>query len=412
MSSIRFIKCCKNGAVLLSILLLIGCQPSPSDNQQVNEGGKSLESPVTIGADSVTMTSDYILDVKSSRYQPSLGLQGVIEPTKQARFVAAHDALVQKVLVKPGQWIEEGAPLLVVQRLNGNTKTDTTSTTDAAKPKVDNAIPVTDLPVRLSQNEEENSNNNENTSENALKTSETDNETVVDDGNNEEGDQINSSGDDGQSLSPTQISTPSTVIRASFSGRVDELYVQAEEQIDAGTPLLHLTDDQDLRFTATLPLQAESQLSVGQTVNFTADNMSEKFTGQISKLVFGDEPNQLLVHVHVINNEVSRNILKPGMMVTGRVDYGQIEVGTIVPVQGIHDVDLSVLKKPPYQSLTPLVANVWIIKQDQRLTRQPVEVIKYDPSTDQYLVAGISNDSLICLADLPPESAGKKVIVS
>ena len=102
----------------------------------------------------------------------------------------------------------------------------------------------------------------------------------------------------------------------------------------------------------------------------------------------------------------------PQRHVIGRVNYGQIEVGTIVPERAIHDVDLSELQKQPYQPLSPLKANVWIIKQDQRLTRQPVEVIEYNPSTGQYLIAGISNDSLICLADLPIESAGKKVVIS
>lgn len=100
------------------------------------------------------------------------------------------------------------------------------------------------------------------------------------------------------------------------------------------------------------------------------------------------------------------------MIATGRVNYGQIAVGTIVPELAIHDADLSALKRPPYQPITPLTANVWIVKQDQRLTRQPVEIIEYNPDTEQYLIAGVNNDSLICLADLPVESAGKKVVIS
>ena len=116
--------------------------------------------------------------------------------------------------------------------------------------------------------------------------------------------------------------------------------------------------------------------------------------------------------MNVIENEASRNKLKPEMMVTGRVNYGQIDVGTIVPKRALHDVNLTELKKPPYMPLKPLTANVWIIGQDQRLTRQPIEVVEYDPTTQQYLIAGVSNDSLICLADLPIDSQGKKVIVS
>lgn len=77
--------------------------------------------------------------------------------------------------------------------------------------------------------------------------------------------------------------------------------------------------------------------------------MIDKFTGQVSKLTVTELPKQLLVYVNVVDNEVSRNQIRPDMQVTGRVDYGQIEVGTIVPKRALHNVDLTVLHKPPYK---------------------------------------------------------------
>ena len=188
--------------------------------------------------------------------------------------------------------------------------------------------------------------------------------------------------------------------------------MQAGQKIEAQTVLLKLSDETELHFISTLPIEAESQISVGQTVNFTAEDRVDKFTGQVSKVQAVKQPIQLLVYVNVINNEVSRNQLAPDMQVTGRVDYGQIEVGTIVPKIALHNVDLTQIQVPPYKPLRSLTANIWIIGQDQRLTRQPIEVIEYDPLTKQYLIAGISSDSLICLANLPIESKGKKVVVS
>jgi hypothetical protein len=114
----------------------------------------------------------------------------------------------------------------------------------------------------------------------------------------------------------------------------------------------------------------------------------------------------------VIENQKNHDKLLADMKVTGRVNYGQIDVGTIVPKRALHDVDLTELQKPPYKPLRPLTANVWVIGQDQRLKRRAIEVVEYNPTTNQYLIAGISNDSLICLADLPIDSEGKKVIVS
>ncbi len=140
--------------------------------------------------------------------------------------------------------------------------------------------------------------------------------------------------------------------------------------------------------------------------------MIDKFTGQVSQLIKAADTGKLLVYVNVVKNEVSRGSLKPDMSVTGRVDYGQIEVGTIVPKSAINEADLTELHKQPYQPLLPLTAQVWIIQQNQRLTRQQVEVISFDPSTEQYLIAGVNNDSLICLASLPLSAVGKKVIIS
>ncbi len=377
----------KNGVLLLSVLLLVACQPPSTENSiQSNDSDTPIDSPLIVGADSVTMSPDYVLTIKPSRYQPSLGLQGIVEPVRQSRFVAIRHLTIQKVMVVEGEWVEKGAPLFIVQR------TDFLETPATNTDKKQQTI--------------------ENDGSQKLQKTETSPENTITNNKNISDKISNIDQNKGESLdSKNNVAVP-IVIRASFSGRIDTLNIQAQQQVDANTLLLNLGDDKDLRFVATLPIQAKSQLSVGQNVNFTTKDLLEKFTGQVSKLVASDKPNELLVHVHVIENDVSRGMLKPDMLVTGRVDYGQIEVGAIVPKSGIHDADLSILHAPPYQSLTPLTANVWVIKQDQRLTRQPVEVINYDPNTDQYLIAGISNDSLICLADLPVESASKKVVIS
>lgn len=395
--SIRLSKYCKNGALLVIILLMVACKPpSASDNQQSNQDNKQVNSPIFADSDSVTMAADYILSIKPSRYQPSLGLQGVIEPVQQSRFITASEAIVQEVLVTEGQWVEEGAPLLIVKR---QWSTDEPMTT-----------------VPMDEKQPENNNKDSNMPINKTEAGSTATITIDNGADNRpiqknidsDSDQI----EDNQDKASLTSLGPPIIVRASFSGRVENLYVEAGQQVDKRTSLLHLSDDKDLRFIAKLPIKTKPKLSVGQAVNFTAKGLSEQFAGQVSKLVASEKPDELYVYVHVVRDEANRDTLKPDMVVTGRVDYGQIEVGTIVPEQALHNVDLSVLKRPPYQSLMPLNATVWIIKQDQRLTQQPVEVIKYEPSTEQYLIAGVSNDSLICLADLPKTSAGKKVVIS
>lgn len=416
---------CNSSVLLISALLLTSCQPPTAADQQpaIDDQG-TVDSPIIVDADTITMAADYILSIKPSRYQPSLGLQGDIEPIKQVRLRTSQPIVIIKVAVVEGQQVKKGDPLLIVQR---QVKQTNTSSNIAAKsmPRIDSATDINNTAKDIDNQKAEQKapsteqkladdidNNRSNkplsdittVANNAtlVTTTQDSKEGVAKDPNNTTIQQPLSA------EAPTQLIT----IRAPLDGRVTQLNAIAEQQITAGELLLNLGDDTHLHFIATLPIQAEPQLSIGQNVNFTTASLTDKFTGQVSKLLTSDKPDQLLVYVNVINNEASRGKLKANMTVTGRVDYGQIEVGTIVPKNAIHDADLSMLKKPPYRPIMVLTANVWIIQQDQRLTRQPVEVIEYNPSTDRYLIAGINNDSLICLAPLPLESAGKKVVIS
>ena len=408
----------KNSGYLLSALLIVACQPSPPTSEPVTaENSEAFNTPLLIRADSITMTRDHILSVKPTRYQPSLGLEGHIEPIKKVNLLAVQDLTVEQVLVKKNQWVEKGAPLFTVRRLA------TSITPTSASQQTANEAASTNPKPTI----EDNNNADINSKQTAIDKAKTSaNDSVMDSmqaevkitaNNNKTNPQTNdiASNDElnnTQGVKKSEQSYSLITVWASFSGRVEKLYIKNEQKIEARQPLLNLSDETELHFIATLPIEAESQISVGQTVNFTAEGLIDEFTGQVSKLTATAQPKQLLVYVNVVDNEVSRHQIRPDMKVTGRVDYGQIEVGTIVPKRALHDVDLTVLHKPPYKPLRPLIANVWIIKQDQRLTRQPVEVIEYDPLTEQYLIAGITNDSLICLANLPVESEGKKAVVS
>ncbi|WP_313631622.1 HlyD family efflux transporter periplasmic adaptor subunit [Psychrobacter sp.] len=408
----------KNSICLLSTALLIACQPSPPTSEPMTaENSEAFNTPLLIRADSITMTPDHILSIKPTRYQPSLGLEGDIEPIRQVNLMAAQALTVEQVLVNKNQRVEKGAPLFTVRRRAAPTKpidsaaqpTNEEASVNSTEAEGNNNAAIKPEPSAAS-NTQASPNDIAINSTNALKTNA--DVTVDNEISNVTNSDDNVGLDNNQSSTSPEQSNNLLTVRASFSGRIEKLYVKKGQQVAPRQPLLTLSDGTELHFIASLPIEAKSQISVGQTVNFTADGLIDKFTGQVSKLTVTDLPKQLLVYVNVVDNEVSRNQIKPGMKVTGRVDYGQIEVGTIVPKRALHNVDLTVLHRPPYKPLRPLSANVWIIKQNQRLTRQPVEVIEYDPLTKQYLIAGITNDSLICLANLPIESEGKKAVVS
>lgn len=409
----------KKGAYLLGAMLLIACQPSPPTSEPVTaENSEAFDTPLLIRADSINMTPDHILSVKPTRYQPSLGLEGQIEPIKQVNLIAAQALTVEQVWVKINQRVEKGAPLFTVRRQAA--PIDSTKSSEQADDEVATSLEVEDEVADNKGAATEPKPSAINSTQAAPKDSTAKNSDNIKPSTekNSEDDKENSANasrhdlDNNQASKHTETANNLITVRASFAGHIEKLYVESGQQVAPRQPLLKLSDGTELHFSASLPIEAKSQISVGQTVNFTAEGLIDKFTGQVSKLTVTELPKQLLVYVNVVDNEVSRNQIRPDMQVTGRVDYGQIEVGTIVPKRALHNVDLTVLHKPPYKPLRPLHANVWIIKQDQRLTRQPVEVIEYDPLTKQYLIAGITNDSLICLANLPVESEGKKAVVS
>lgn len=390
----------KKSSYVLSALLIIACQPSPPTAEPVTaENSEAVDTSLIISADSITMTPDHILSVKPTRYQPSLGLQGSIKPIKRVNLISAHPLIVEQIFISKNQWVKEGTPLFAVRR-----QTNPSKPTPPSNDSIDIDVSLNET---ASDNKRLGASDNSNR-EPQLSTKANNNASLNHSITNEDNENL----DNIQDPTTSKQSYKLVTVRASFSGRVENLSVQAGQQLSADTSLLKLSDESELHFIATLPIQAESQISVGQTVNFTAEGMIDKFTGQVSRLTVGGKPKHLLVYVNVVNNEVSRHQILPGMKVTGRVDYGQIEVGTIVPKRALHNVDLTELHAPPYKPLRSLSANIWIIGQDQRLTSQPIEVIEYDPLTKQYLIAGITNDSLICLANLPIESEGKKVVVS
>lgn len=398
-------KILKNSAYVLSALLLAACQPSPATDETMSANDSTtVDTPLVITDDSVTMAPDYILSIKPSRYQPSIGLQGHLEPVRQTKLVTAYPINVEEVFVTEGQLIKKDMPLLIVRRVSESgdkqlPESDERFTPKSAQPTTANRKPSISSESDASQpSSSSDANANVNTNASVDIDASAKNKEPADNNTNDQAD--------------ARAQYNLVTIRASFTGRVTGLQAVAGQQLAARHSLLQLNDETKLYFIAALPVQAKPQLSIGQTVNFTAEGKSDSFTGQVSKLTTTSQPKKLLVHVDVIENKDSRTKLLPNLKVTGRLDYGQIDVGTTVPERALHDVDLTELQTSPYKPLRPLTANVWIIGQDQRLMRQPIEVVEYNPTTKQYLIAGISIDSLICMADLPADAEGKRVIVS
>lgn len=206
-----------------------------------------------------------------------------------------------------------------------------------------------------------------------------------------------------------------TTLPAPFDGVVHRVFAHTDQHHDANTPLIEIHDLSQLKFISYLSSALMNDTKLGDAVTFGVDGVAH--VGQISQ-VNVSEQNPKLIEVHVIikpdPDEKPRDLL--GRRVVGHIDYGQIQVGVMMPRSAVYDSDLNILSldgfdKPPHKPDAPIDGYVWVVKQDHRLSLSPIKVLEYRPKTQQFLVQGITEDSLVATAHLPKEAHNKQVKV-
>lgn len=354
-------------------LLLSGCEPpavqvtdlESFDNQNKRDGlvhgtlkvlppSDTDNAKITLSDSTLTLTKSHVLGIKSELYQPSFRLEGIISPITQIDVLLSDTASLQSLYVKIGDVVEVGDDLALFYQ---NTLMDEPTTSDAS---TDDELPLA-------------------------------------------------------TQTHSAIVQHPLIITAPTQGRISTIYPQNREQTYLkGSRLLTISDERELKFISLLPHNFKEHLGVGDAVNFRTTG-DKKFSGQIEKIIPDPLMTDMLnVHVIIKPQEIQKANLTLGEVVRGYVEYGQKSVGVLVPTFAIFDdklnpMDLTALKKPPFKPATPINAQLWTIKQDERLHLTPIQVIEYRPESDHYLITGVSLTGLIVLTDLPKEAQGKRV---
>lgn len=171
-------------------------------------------------------------------------------------------------------------------------------------------------------------------------------------------------------------------------------------------------DNTEHQLIGRLPAYLKQHINIGSTVNLAIDGQS--FSGQVKHLIDDPKhPDTIDIHIKISPNN-DQTQLSSGQLAKGVIEYGQIEVGALLPDFAIIDeyakpLDLSKLHKPPYKPKVPLMAYTWVVKQDATLHFAKIQVIEYQPNTRRFLVSGITEDSLVVLTYLPTQMVGKRV---
>lgn len=360
-------------------LLFLGCQPP-------NQDTPSQMAFLTTN-DTVFLHKSHIMSVKTELYQPSFELQGVLLPKQQQNLVAKIDGIVTKIFVKPHDLVDKNTSILTL-------------------------VPNLSTHDTLFDRQNSSSSNNSDTifyNETDTKASQMQN---IDTYSNNVTDRPNK-----PDFTDAQKHALAQEVATPIAGTLKQLYVKAGDQVHKDSTLAVVVDESEYQFVSHLPQGYQKYLKIGQTVNFTLKDdsplpqsspASNTFAGQIADITPTDE--DILVSVHILPNDQLG--LTEGLQVGGRVNYGDLSVGVLVPRHAIHDgVSLNELLKPPYKPATPLAGKIWVIRQDATVSLSPIQIVAYQPDTNRYLITGISQDSLIATANLPTDAQGKQVIV-
>lgn len=380
-------------AMILAVattLTVVGCDSNSNSNP---------EALVQVFENEVKVDNSLVQTSTPERYQPTYNLEGALIPVDSAEVATPYPVISASLEVKEGEEVEQGQILAKIESevsesklpfisnkfvevyVDGvevkSNKNSSSSTAEASSKAEDNLVAVTLVlksPIKgtVTKITDSNTSNEDSaTSNNSAPNDSADNENEK----NKEADKADS------------------------------------EQSEGSDLMITVTNPQKLQLVGELPLSTQSQLSVGTPVYFTVYELQKEFTGQISHILADPKSDTLIVRAPLVAGENSKALLKPGMQASMTIEYGQIELGVRLPRSAIHEAELDGLTKKRPRPNSPIQGYVWVVDQTQTLVYTPIEVVQYFADSDQFLVSGISNESLVCLADLPRNSDGKTLSV-
>lgn len=390
-------------------LLLTGCdkkltdKPSASDTATSSSDSAPASVATAHHADNeIELLASEVMTAKAERYQPNIAVAGTLQTAERTEVQATISAQVVAVFADVGQRVKQGERLIALDNRSSKdqlvqAQADVAAAT--AQARVASSLAQKNKVLLeqgfVSQIEYERSVADATAQQEALKARQA-------------------------QLNAVKRLGSDTVITAPSSGVIGTRNVEVGQVVNPNQPLMSIVAPDKLEFAANVPSEAQGQLSVGQHVPFTVANNATVYGGQISRIAPQIDPNtrQLTVYIAVKPSEISQHgqTLKAGMYAKGQVDYGQIQVGVLIPMSALTLAPSSANqstadKASPAQLSAQATGNVWVIGKDKILTRQSVHIIRRDDANSQYLVDGIEQGTMVVLANLSETDVGKKVVL-
>ncbi|WP_296405118.1 hypothetical protein [Psychrobacter sp.] len=421
-------------AMLLAMVTTIivgGCDSKPKPN---------ADTLVQLFEDKIVIDHSMVQTSTPERYQPSFNLEGSLVPVERVDIKTSYPVLFASIKVEAGQEVEQGQPVLEIKSKIAQSKLHyiVNEIGNEIDTEIGNEINDEFVEVYVNGVQIKNIPKSDTASIQAHTKAETRSEKSLPPNGNAQFTHNASTAESSPIEKPvavtlvfkspikgtvTAITDPNSKISVNTKDNIegnsnnnsadgnDSNSVSAT-QSNLSSPIITVANTKKLQLIGKLPLSTESQLAVGNPVTFTVHKLQKEFTGQISHIIPEPKSNTLFVQAPLVAGENSKEQLAPGMLASMHIDYGQIELGVRLPRSAIHEAQLEQLTKKQPRPKSPITVYVWVIEQDQTLAYTPVGVMEYFADSDKFLVSGISNESLVCLADLPKNSIGKKVFIN
>lgn len=388
---------------MITTMAVVGC-----------DSNSTPEAEVQVFENEVKVDSSLIHTSTPERYQPSYNLEGALIPVNNVDVTTPYPIVSASIAVKEGDKVKQGQVLAEIEteisesklpfisnkflevyvngvQVSASKSPTSSSTSDTSSKQEDSLVPVTLV----------------------LKSPISGSITKI--SHPTETDEYGSVAQDAQDSSSNEAEDGNDH-KAQDNKEIEnkegeETQKPESDQVGPSSLVITVANPQKLQLIGKLPLSTQSQLSVGKPVYFTVHDLQKEFTGQISNISPDPESDTLMVHAPLVAGENSKALLKPGMQASMSIEYGQIELGVRLPRSAIHEANVEELTKKRPRPNSPIKGYVWVVDQAQKLVYTPIEVVQYFADSDQFLVSGISNESLVCLADLPKDSDGKTLSV-
>lgn len=398
-------------AIAGTLATMNGCQ-----KQQAGESKGSFttqKNPTTtasattqIANNEIQLLAADVITAKADKFEPSVTVTGTLQPSDHTVIQSTVNAQVQQVLADVGKTVAQGQPLVKLDITDSKNQLAQAQADVAAAQA--QAIVANKLAERnkillnqgfVSQIEYERSMADAIAQRESIKAKQA---------------QLNSAK---KMFGDTTIYAPTTGIVSSRSVNVGQV-------VTPNQALMEIIDPSKLEFAANVPSEAQTQLQIGQAVPFTIGNQTRQFIGQISRISpqVDAATRQLTIYIAVKPSQHNSG-LRPGMYATGKLNYGQTQVGVLVPMSAVvldstnPAANKNTVKNSKPATLdtdtnaAPVTGTLLAVSKDNIIVKQPITVLKRHDDTSQYLIAGIAPNTTVIVANLNANDVGKKVVL-